>query len=223
MAMMRFLISVFLFTILCSGSAAGASELSDLRAKAKSGDAVAQFDLGNFYYNRDGKGRRKIKDDQQAVIWYTRAAEQGLTSAQFELGRMYITGRGVAQDIELGVSWQLKAADLGLAYAQFAIGKRYLLGADLAQDYQQAQVMISKAAEQGLVGAQSQLGMIYFQGNEGTPKDRVQAHKWFNIASLSDDESAKRNRTLLEEVMDQEQIEEAQRLASEWVAEHEAE
>jgi len=223
MAMMRILISVFLFTILCSGSPAGASELSELRAKAKSGDAVAQYDLGSFYYNQDSKGRRKIKDNQQAVLWYTKAAEKGHANAQFGLGRMYVTGKGVARDVELGVSWQLKAAEQGLANAQFAIGKRYFLGVGLVQDHQQAQVMILKAAEQGLVGAQSQLGMIYFQGNEGIPRDLVQAHKWFNIASSSDDEPAKQYRSLLEEIMDQSQIEEAQRLAKEWAAEHETE
>jgi len=209
--------------ILCPGSPARADEFSELKAKAKSGDAVALYNLGSFYDNKESKGKRKTRDNQQAVYWYTKAAEQGLANAQFDLGRMYVTGKGVTQDVELGVAWQLKAAEQGLANAQFAIGKRYFLGVGLVQDHQQAQLMILKAAEQGLVGAQSQLGMIYFQGNEGIPRDLVQAHKWFNIASSSDDESAKQYRSLLEEIMDQAQIKEAQKLAMEWAAEHEAE
>jgi len=221
--MMRLLISIFLFMILCPGSPARADEFSELKAKAKSGDAVALYNLGSFYDNKESKGKRKTRDNQQAVYWYTKAAEQGLANAQFDLGRMYVTGKGVTQDVELGVAWQLKAAEQGLANAQFAIGKRYFLGVGLVQDHQQAQLMILKAAEQGLVGAQSQLGMIYFQGNEGIPRDLVQAHKWFNIASSSDDESAKQYRSLLEEIMDQAQIKEAQKLAMEWAAEHEAE
>jgi len=221
MAMMRFPISIFLFMILCLGSPARADDFSELKAKAKSGDAVDQYNLGSFYDNKESKGKRKTKDNQQAVYWYTKAAEQGLANGQFDLGRMYVTGKGVTQDIELGVSWQLKAAEQGLASAQFAIGKRYFLGVGLTQDYQQALDMLLKAAEQGLASAQNQLGVMHFRG-EGVPKDLVQAHKWFGIAATSDDESAKRYRSVLEEIMEQAQIEEAQKLAREWLAEHEA-
>jgi len=48
----------------------------------------------------------------------------------------------------------------------------------------------------------------------------VQAHKWFNIASTSDGESGTPYKSILEGIMDQAQIEEAQRLAKEWAAEH---
>jgi len=216
MPMMRLPISIFLFMILCLGSPARADEFSELKSRAKSGDADAQYNLGIFYDNKEGKTRNA----RQAVNWYTKAAEQGLASAQFNLGRMYVNGKGVTQDVELGVAWQLKAAEQGLASAQFAIGKRYLSGVDLAQDNQHAQDMFFKAAEQGLADAQNQLGAMYFKG-EGIPKDIVQAHKWFNIASTSDNESAKRYRSILEEIMEQEQIEEAQELAREWLAEHE--
>ena len=221
MAITRFPVSLLLSIILCSGSLAMASEFSDLSAKAKSGDAVAQYDLGSSYANKNRKGRGKTKDDKNAVLWYTRAAEQGLATAQFDLGRMYITGSGVTRDFEQGLAWQIKAAELGLARAQFAIGKRYLFGADLTRDYEQALELISKAAEQGLTGAHSQLGAMYFKG-EGVPKDYVQAYKWFGIAAANDDAYANRLLSVLAEVMDQEQIEEAQELAAQWPAEHEA-
>jgi len=219
MAIMRFLTPIFLLIILCSGSSAKADELSDLKSMAKSGDAVAQYNLGRFYDDQESGGRRKARDDRQAVSWYTKAAEQGLADAQFDLGRMYVTGTGITQDVELGVSWQLKAAEQGLARAQFAIGKRYLSGVDLTQDYQQAFDMFLKAANQGFVGAQYQLGAMLFHG-EGVPQDLVQAHKWFNIASTSDGESGTPYKSILEGIMDQAQIEEAQRLAKEWAAEH---
>jgi len=219
MAMMRSLISIFLFIVLCSASPAEADEFSELKARAKSGDAVAQYNLGIFYDNKEAKTKTKIKYQKQAVDWYTKAAEQGLASAQFNLGRMYVTGKGITRDVELGVSWQLQAAEQGLAAAQFAMGKRYFSGAGLTQDYQQALDMFLRAAEQGLADAQNQLGVMHFQG-EGVPKDNVQAHKWFNIAATSDDASAKRLRSVLEQVMEPEQIEEAQELARQWVAEH---
>lgn len=221
MAIMRFAISIFMFMFLVSGYPAGADERSDLRAKAKSGNAVAQYDLGSFYENKQGKGKRKIKDDKQAVSWYTKAADQGLAGAQFDLGRMYVAGKGVTRDSELGIAWQLKAAEQGLASAQFVIGKRYFSGVGLPKDYELALDMLLQAAEQGFASAQNQLAVMHFKG-EGVPKDLVQAHKWFSIAEASDDPSARRLRSVLEEIMEQEQIKEAQRLASEWVAEHKA-
>jgi len=218
MATLRLPISIFLCMIFCSGSAVWADEFSELKARAKSGDAVAQYDLGVFYDNKEGKTRTRIKYQKQAVDWYTKAAKQGLASAQFNLGRMYVAGKGITRDVELGISWQLKAAEQGLAGAQFAIGKRYFSGVGLTQDYQQALDMFLRAAEQGFADAQNQLGVMHFQG-EGVPKDNVQAHKWFNIASTSDDASAKRLKSVLEQVMDSEQIEEAQELAAQWLAE----
>ena len=43
----------------------------DLQAKASSGDAKAQFELGLFY--DDGKGLPK--DSSKAVFWYCKAAD----------------------------------------------------------------------------------------------------------------------------------------------------
>ena len=63
-------------------------ELRELRAKAESGDARAQFNLGSSYANGEGV----VKDDVEAVKWYRKAAEQNNASAQFNLGVRYDTG-----------------------------------------------------------------------------------------------------------------------------------
>lgn len=220
--MTRFPVAIFLFTLVCWWSLATANEFSELKSAAKSGDAVAQYNLGSFYGNKERKGKGKARDDKNAVLWYTRAADQGLAKAQFDLGRMYVSGKGVTRDVELGISWQVKAAAQGLATAQFAIGTRYYHGSGLEKDYPQAFDLFIKAAEQGLAGAQNQLGGMHFRG-EGAPEDKVLAHKWFNIAATNKDESAKRFILFLEEVMDAEQIEEAQELANAWLAEHKPE
>ncbi len=38
------------------------------------------------------------RNDQEAVRWYTRAAEQNYAYAQSRLGFLYLTGKGVPQD-----------------------------------------------------------------------------------------------------------------------------
>ncbi len=54
-----------------------------------------------------------------------KAAEQGDAMAQFNLGVMYNTGRGVAQDYKQAVAWFRKAAEQGDAMAQFNLGLMY--------------------------------------------------------------------------------------------------
>ena len=56
-------------------------------------------------------GRGVAQDDQQAVTWYRKAAEQGDADAQYNLGIRYADGKGVTQDyIEAHMWFSLAAA-----------------------------------------------------------------------------------------------------------------
>src|SRR5271154_2622523 len=86
----------------------------DLAAKiltslAADGDARSQNVLGVMY----GSGVGVEKDMASAFSLYLKAAELNYAEGQINLGRCYLEGRGVTQDIELGVSWIRKAADAG--------------------------------------------------------------------------------------------------------------
>ena len=52
-------------------------------------------------------------DSAKAVEWYRKAAEQGLGSAQYHLGRCYEGGHGVTKDLTKAAEWYQKAADKG--------------------------------------------------------------------------------------------------------------
>ena len=55
-----------------------------------------------------------------ATRWFEGlAAEQGLASAQFNLGRMYNIGDGVPKDAVEAVKWFRKSAEQGEAVAQY--------------------------------------------------------------------------------------------------------
>jgi hypothetical protein len=56
-------------------------EVKSLSRLAEQGNAAAQLDLGLMY--RDGKGVNK--DPKKAAKWFTEAAEQGFTPAQYHL------------------------------------------------------------------------------------------------------------------------------------------
>jgi TPR repeat protein len=53
------------------------------------------------------------QDDVQAVKWYGKAAEQGHALAQFNLGGMYGSGRGVKRDEVRSFMWLTLAAEGG--------------------------------------------------------------------------------------------------------------
>jgi len=59
------------------------------------------------------KGRGVIQDYKTAVKWYTLAAEQGNSTAQNNLGVMYVIGSGVIQDNVYAHMWWNIAASAG--------------------------------------------------------------------------------------------------------------
>ena len=63
-----------------------------------------------------------------------KAAEQGLASAQNNLGVAYDNGEGVAKDLVEAVKWYGKAAEQGNAKAQFNLGVAYYKGEGVAKN-----------------------------------------------------------------------------------------
>ncbi len=73
----------------------------------------------------------------------------------------------------------------------------------------------TNAAKRGLVDAQYNLGVVY-ANRSGTPKNKVLAHVWWNIAAAEGIEVAVNNRDLIEKDMTPNQIAEAQELSKEY-------
>lgn len=111
-------------------------------------------------------------------------AEQGHGDAQYGLGTMYKTGRGVAQDDVQAVSWFRRAADRGSAKGQFGLGNMYRTGRGVPQDDAQAVYWYRKAADQGQVNAQHNLGQMYFNGY-GVPRDYAESYFWWSLAAAA--------------------------------------
>lgn len=77
--------------------------------KAENGNANAQYDLGDRFY--DGLG--VAQDYSEAAFWFGRAAENGHAQAQTNLGMMCALGRGVDRDDIEGFKWLSLAAASG--------------------------------------------------------------------------------------------------------------
>src|SRR5690606_19071002 len=111
------LVLVCLIAVL-SSPLAFSDDLSELQRKANGGDPEAQSALGGVYDH----GLGVPENDQEAVKWYRKAAEQGYAVAQAILGVMYAKGEGVPKNDQEAVKWYRKAADQGDAYAQVNLG-----------------------------------------------------------------------------------------------------
>lgn len=75
------------------------------------------------------------RDPQQAIAWYTRAADRGLATAEYNLGYLYQTGNGIAPNPREAVRWyELAAAqdhaescnNLAMMYTDGSLGRRDL-------------------------------------------------------------------------------------------------
>jgi TPR repeat protein len=78
--------------------------IEECKRAAEAGDAMAQYNLGQFYYNGTGV----TVDQREAIKWYTRAAEGRFRDAQFNLGLCYRNGTGV--NILLFIHGQLQTS-----------------------------------------------------------------------------------------------------------------
>ena len=141
------------------------------------------------------------------------AAAQKNADVQFNLGVMYQTGKGVAQDYKTAVKWYTLAAEQGNADAQTNLGLMYANGQGVAQDYKTAVKWYTLAAEQGLASAQYNLGVMYDNG-QGVAQDYVKAHMWFNIAAIDGNADAIYNRDIAAKLMTPAQLAQAQQLAT---------
>ena len=119
--------------------------IRNLRARARRGEAKAQFDLGVCYHF----GQGVPQDDAEAVTWYRKAAERRYAKAQYNLGVCCDLGRGVPQDYVEAVGWYGKAARQGHAKAQFNLGISYKIGQGTSQDLVEAYTWLSLAAAGG--------------------------------------------------------------------------
>ncbi|MDD4393309.1 MAG: trypsin-like peptidase domain-containing protein [Desulfobacterales bacterium] len=147
-------------------------------------------ELGYTDFQSDLGWKNYISEDyKNAFHWYSKVAELGEARAQYMIGELYDTGKGVPQDYKKAVHWYTKAAKQGYASAQHNLGYMYRNGEGVPQDYKKAVHWYTKAAEQGYVLAQVLLGIMYDTG-KGVPQDYKKAVYWYTKAAEQGDADA---------------------------------
>ena len=132
--------------------------------------------------NWDGVG----EDSVRAVEWYTKAAEQGETRAQFNLGCCYYCGIGVEKNLDKAIELFTRAAEQDYVTAQFTLGVCYENGCGVEKDMVNAVEWYTKAAERGFASAQFKLGRYYCE----IAKDKNNAFFYFKQSADQGNEEA---------------------------------
>jgi TPR repeat protein len=114
-------------------------------ALAAAGDAAAQCNLASMYEYGEGTTQGSSK----AVVWYRKAAEQGLAVAQYNLARMYSAGEGVEQNQSKTVEWLQKAAGANYMPAWNRLGVIYERGEGAPKNSVEAYKFYTLAAQSG--------------------------------------------------------------------------
>ena len=98
---------------------------------------------------------------KQAKYWYTKSAELGYSSAQYNLGLIFYYGGGTEQDYAQAKYWFEKAATQGHADAQSRLGNMYLVGKGVKQNYERAVYWFKEGVKQGDAYSRTALGALY--------------------------------------------------------------
>jgi len=135
----KFITTFLILFVINTSSVCSEDYHSYLKKKADQGDAVSQNDLGNMYL--DGFPDYNIPQDNEKAIYYLfKAAEQNQVNAMTSVGWFLFTGEyGAPKDYEGAIDFNKKASDLDCSIASYNMGLFYYGGlADLNQDLNEA-------------------------------------------------------------------------------------
>ncbi len=128
---------------------------------------------------------QKLGYNRQALKMFAALADEGHSEAEFFVGFMFDTGRGVKENPAAAATWYRMAADRGHAMALNNLADLYLNGRGVRRDIDRAVALYQRAASGGDPVAQTNLGQLYMLGR-GVPRIPATAIAWFRKAAQQD-------------------------------------
>lgn len=123
-------------------------------------DPLFQYCKVKLYLDKDSP----IYDPVEAVRWLELSADQGYEYAQYRLGKLYLAGTEVEQNVAYGLQRAWQAEQQNNDCAQYLLGKVYLKGELVEQDLAQAEALFEKASAQGNSYAKYSLAKMHLAG-----------------------------------------------------------
>jgi localization factor PodJL len=185
-----------------------------LRSAAVAGDGAAAYEIAVRY----AEGRGVPADQTEAAHWFERAADKGLTPAQFRYASQLEKGLGVKKDLPRARKLYLAAAAKGNGKAMHNLAVLYAEGIDGKPDYISAAQWFHKAALRNIADSQYNLGVLCARGL-GVGKSYTDAYKWFALAANQGDKESAKKRDDIATHMDAAEMAAAQASIKSFVAE----
>ena len=158
------------------------------------GDAMAMNLLGEMYLTDGEKKHNIIKERKyKPCELFMEASNKGCAEAEYNLGNMYYTGKGVNWSISKAIEWYSAAANHGHVEAQYTLGNIYEL---MEGKEKEAFKWYSAAADQGYAKAQNSLGVMFDKG-EVVHKDLKMAITYYEKAAKQNNAQAQYNLGLM--------------------------
>lgn len=143
-------------------------------AAARRGDARCMLNVGYSY--SEGMG---VKTNfRNALIWYKKAASEGLPEAQYNLALHYEKGHGVSQNAKLAFKYYKLAARYNDPEFNLSLGWCYEHGFGTKVNFKKSILCYKKSAKKGDAVAFFNLGLMRYFGN-GVPANGKIALKYF--------------------------------------------
>lgn len=175
---------------------------NEYRARATGGDSQSQVLWADLLYEYDlGKyveGYSFVDedlDDELALEWYLKAADQGNTDAMLAVGAYHrkVNLRRTLWDRELALpseyekafQWLSKAANLGNLQSMLWLERLYREGEGTQKDLQKSFEWSLRSAKSGSADGQFDVSQKYFSG-EGVARDYIKAFVWASIAQQNE-------------------------------------
>lgn len=134
------------------------------------------------------QGQGVSASEEEALKWFTVAAEAGFSLSAFTLGMLH-------EDMEsndVAAGWYLAAGELGEGQGYASLGSLYEIGAVVpphvrdvwseSDGAQEACKWYRQGAEIGDAGSMFEVGRCISEGMEGGTPDQVEAKVWFELA-----------------------------------------
>ncbi len=150
---------------------------------AKNGVAEGQNNVAYLYERGMGVKQNFV----EAQAWYTRAADQNLPAAMYNLAMLTYKGEINNRDTRKSVEWLRKADQLGHIPSTYMLGVLYMRGEGIFKNVERAFELFLKAASQGSVRAQYMVGYIYQSGmaDPDNESDSERGYLWSAVALIN--------------------------------------
>lgn len=141
-----------------SDSATPSQRISQLRSdstpveiESRTAARKTEVDLQAIIEEEVARSKSDTNDSRfYTISLFLEKAKQGNADAQYQLGLLYLTGKGTLQDFSEASKWLLLAAEQNHPLAQYELGLLYQVGQGVELDNEKSYVWFNLAAAAGI-------------------------------------------------------------------------